>query len=802
MDQVVRVDSDSDSDLFPSHVSPIAGFSSDQQAYRIHDDPFCKFIWDLKYRRNDESYMGHTINRVTRALLPADSEARIILAQLMFCGIVLPGGRILAGAGTGHDSTLMNCYVMGEIEDSLDGIMQALHESAITTKYGGGIGLNFGTIRPKGAKISTAAYAAGGPISFMKMWDAMGHALEAGGNRRGGKMAVLPVYHPDILEFIHAKREKGVLSSFNISVGVTDFFMNAVEKDLDWDLWHWHPKHDGSSRVDPNNGSYIWQTVKARTLWDQITRSTYLHSEPGVLFLDRMNDTNNLYYREIITATNPCGEQPLPPYGACNLGSINLARLVNKPFTKLAHINIEVLTYATKWAIIFLDSVLDHANYPLDKQHDEARKVRRIGLGITGLADMLAQLGIPYGSKEACQTAELVMKIIANTAYEASSNLAVGKGSFPDYDPTEFQASKFFGRLEEDVQERIRAQGIRNGVLLSIAPTGTISSVFGDVSSGCEPHFAHMVKRRIKVKDAAHNDVWEERNQYSYSVRLYASCMGISEQDAYRIFVNDPSTYPTAQNLEVSAHLNMVSVLQFWVDSAISKTINIPADYSFEQFQDVYQQAYSLGCKGCTTYRPNEEMGAVLISGDQAKVPAVATQITHDKDNMVPHNTHRGYVLSGKTYKVKWPDLPSPIFVTINHDEDGPKEIFISSTNALNNEWTTATALLISKLLQAGVPLNEVAGHLKRIVLSTSTAFDNGRHYPSLVSRIGHLLEEHASAGKTEVLTVKLDTTEIKDIVNKAIEQLAGRCSKCSSQNLQYKEGCFSCLDCGNSKCD
>lgn len=796
MDQVVvEANNVSTNDDFP-----MLNLDKGQLDYNFHDDPFCQFVWDLKYRRHDETSIANTIDRVVKAIHPDCPTVQSILAELMYAGVFLPGGRILAGAGTGHDSTLMNCYVMGEIEDSLDGIMQALHESAITTKYGGGIGLNFGTIRPKGAKISTAPYGAGGPVSFMKMWDAMGHALEAGGNRRGGKMAVLPVDHPDILEFIYAKREKGVLSSFNISVGVTDFFMNAVKKDLDWDLWHWHPKHDGSSRVDPNNGTYIWQTVKARTLWDQITRSTYLHSEPGVLFLDRMNDTNNLYYRETITATNPCGEQPLPPYGACNLGSINLARLVNKPFTQLAHINTEALVHATKWGIIFLDNVLDHANYPLDKQYDEARKVRRIGLGITGLADMLAQLGIPFGSKEACQKTEEVMMLIAGAAYEASSDLAVGKGSFPDYRPREFQASKFFGRLAGPLQEKIKAQGIRNGVLLSIAPTGTISSVFGDVSSGCEPHFDHLTIRKIKVKDPNHNDVYKELKQYSYAVRLYARLGEISEDEAYRIISENDALYPTAQNLGVSDHLDMVAALQPWVDSAISKTINIPSDYSFEEFQGVYEEAYSLGCKGCTTYRPNEDMGAVLISGSKQK--EVATQITHDKDNMVPHNTHRGYVLSGKTYKVKWPDLPSPIFVTINHDEDGPKEIFISSTNALNNEWTTATALLISKLLQAGVPLNEVAGHLKRIVLSTSTAFDNGRHYPSLVSRIGHLLEEHEIAGKTEVLTVKLDTTEIKDIVNKAIEQLAGRCSKCSSQNLQYKEGCFSCLDCGNSKCD
>lgn len=786
-------------------------FDSNQAEFPIHSDPFCQFIWGLKYRREDEGSMHATITRVCQDVLGEGHPAYFETADLIDKGILLPGGRILAGGGLPHHhSTLMNCYVMGEIEDSLDGIMKCLHESAITTKYGGGIGMNFGSIRPKGARIKTAPYAAGGPISFMKIWDAMGHALEAGGNRRGGKMAVLPVWHPDVLEFVTCKQTAGVLTSFNISVGVTEAFMSAVENNQWWDLYHWHPPIDREPietygvTSDPLPLRYVWAKVRARDLWEKIIRNTYDHAEPGVLFLDRMNSENNLRYREKITATNPCGEQPLPPYGACNLGSINLARLVSKPFTNVAVINWEMLKFATRHAITFLDCVLDKTQYPLEKQFIESHWVRRIGLGITGLADMLAQLNIPYDSDEGSKTASLVMGTIAVAAYEQSVKLARQLGRFPAFDAEHYCEAPFIKRLPEALQQEIKEHGTRNGVLLSIAPTGTISSVFGDVSSGCEPTFDHKMIRRIKVKDASHNDVFEPRTQYSYTVRMLAQVMDLPIEQAYDRVINDPARYPTAQTISVDAHLRMVAALQPWVDSAISKTINIPVDMPFEDFERVYLDAHRLGCKGCTTYRPSETRDAVIISA-RTEVPKnkgeVAPPPTQHGSPLSMQPLHRGYKMDGSTYKLRWPDLPSPLFVTINQDDDGPKEIFISSTNALNNEWTTAVALLVSKLLQAGVPLMEVAGHLKRIVLSTSTSYDNGRHYPSLVARIGHLLEEHVTNGQHKLtVAVKIDTKKVQEAIDQTISSL--RCKFCQSLNTVMQEGCLKCNDCGNAKCD
>lgn len=807
---------------------------STQKSFDFYNNKVSQDVWGLKYKRRNEATLNDTLIRVASAVFHDDEAMASRAHSLMADGIFLPGGRVLAGAGLEeHDSTLSNCFVMGTIDDSLEGIMSSLRESAITTKFGGGIGLDFGTLRPKGAKIKTASYFAGGPVAFMKLWDAMGHALEAGGNRRGGKMAVMPVSHPDVLEFIEAKSKGGVLTSFNISVGVTDDFMKAVATDSMWAFKSEHPRHDHDDET-VNGKEYVWSQMPAREVWDRIISNTYKYSEPGVLFIDRANSLNNLAYREYMAATNPCGEQWLPPYGSCNLGHINLARLVNKPFTKIATIDYITLQHAVNVAVTFLDRMLDKSKYPLDEQYIESQKVRRIGLGITGLADMLAQLGVPYNSPEAHSVVSGLMEAIANQAYIQSAELAKQHGPFPDYNFVVFIDAPFVQRLSASVRQAIIEYGIRNGVLLSIAPTGTVSTVFGDVSSGCEPHFSHRTVRKIKVKDENHNDTWAEYTSYSYAVRMYAHAMGVTEEAAYAIIANNPESFPTAQTITVDDHLQMVGVLQHWVDSAISKTINCPEDITLEEFKQVYMDAYKLGCKGCATYRPSIERGAVLISGDAKQVEkisavelspgmyeatiesAVLASASDSAATTTPHGSStkgrtraygsdykRGFVMEGKTYKLRWPDLPSPIFVTINHDEDGhPLEIFISSKNAMHNEWTVALSVLTSKLLQYGAPLSDVAEQLKQIVLSTSTAYDNGRHYSSLVSRIGHLLEDHERSTKPKeklVVQLQLDTTHLQQ----QLQALTGDvCKFCTSRNVVRVEGCLKCNDCGNSKCD
>jgi ribonucleoside-diphosphate reductase alpha chain len=791
-----------------------------QKNFDIFGNNFSQDVWALKYQREDEKSLPETIDRVVNAVM-GDDPYNSVVYDLMYDAVLLPAGRILAGAGLDHhDSTLMNCYVMGVLDDSLQGIMDCLRESATTAKFGGGIGIDFTPLRPKGAPIATAAYYAGGPVAFMGLWDAMGHAMEAGGNRRGGKMGVLEVSHPDVLEFIEAKTKGGKLTGFNISVLISSAFMEAVEADEWWYFTHpTAPKtivayEDGPSTVD----GYLWGRMKAKELWDKILLTTYQYSEPGVLFIDRINGSNPLYYRETIRSTNPCGEQPLPPYGACNLGSINLARCVRDPFGPLCKIDYELIKSATKAAITFLDKVLDITKYPLEQQATEAAKVRRIGLGITGLADLLAQVQIPYGSKEAIKTASIIMGIIANEAYITSAELADAKGSFPDYDAEKYKKGVFHNRLTPETQTEIEIKGLRNGLLLSIAPTGTISAVFGDVSSGCEPHFSHRTKRKIKVKDENNNDTWADYFTYSYTVRMYAQVKGISIEEAYEHIVGNSEMYPTAQNLPVEAHTSTVGALQHYVDSSISKTTNCPTEMSFEDFKQVYDTAYITGCKGCTTYRPREDMGAVLISGD---TPEPSKNSEKNRGPSTPMflpikegvDYNRGYCLSGKTYKLVWPDLPSPVFVTINHDEAGhPIELFIASKNALHNEWTVALSVLCSKLLQTGYPLSKVAEQLKQINLSTSTAYDNGRHYGSLVSRIGYLLEDHsASLSVKESISIKINidvdklVADLKEVEDKVLAVDQGThvlCKFCGSRNTRKEEGCVKCNDCGQSKCD
>lgn len=787
-----------------------------QTLIRIEDDTFdwyrssaiCENVWGLKYKRETEIGLMNTIDRVAGAIGGDDTTLGTMLYRLMAGAIWFPAGRVIAGAGLPHhDSTLSNCYVMGVLEDSLPSIMKTLEESAWTQKFGGGIGVDFTPLRPKGAEIKTAAYFAGGPIAFMGMWDAMGHALEAGGNRRGGKMAVMAVHHPDIKEFITAKRERGILTSFNMSVLITDEFMRAVATN---DQWYLYSEHKRMGQLAPlqidvkGKSYYVWDEMPARMLWDFIMDSTYKYSEPGVIFVDRLNDTNPLYYREKITCTNPCGEQPLPPYGACNLGSINLARLVKNPFKVEAEIDWALLDVATKYGVIALDRVLDITRHPLDQQHQESMNTRRIGLGITGLADMLAQLGVPYGSLDATNIASDVMQRVTNVAYMTSARLAQhAKLPFPAYSKTHYTAGAFFRRLDPVVQDRINRHGLRNGVILSIAPTGTISTVFGDVSSGCEPHFDHKTIRRIKVKDAQNNDTFKPIDTYSYTVRLYAHVHGCTNEEAYKKIVGKlKAYYPTAQTLSPSQHVGIQGALQHWVDSSISKTINVPEDIAPEQLANVYLEAYNAGCKGCTTYRPSETRDAVLIAATPEAVELVEVK------GPVPtiHNGNgRPEILHGVTHKIRWPDLKSPVYFTVNHLPDGrPWEVFIASKNAQFSEWSVALSVMISMLLQRGVEAGDVAEHLRGITLSQSTAWIDGRLYGSIISRLGELLGGHPERVVYQAVQAGTHAAILREVVEPK-ESLHGaffrRCSFCNSTNIRIVEGCDKCDDCGQSKC-
>ncbi len=567
-------------------------------------------IWDAKYRlktsdgRPLEQTIEETWRRVAGAVArPEKGGARKAWRRRFYEAMsdfsFLPAGRILAGAGTRRRVTLANCFVMGTIADDMASIFENLKEAALTLQMGGGIGHDFSTLRPAGAEVVGVGADASGPLSFMDVWDAMCRTILSAGGRRGAMMATLSCDHPDIEAFIAAKSDPARFRNFNLSVLVSDAFIAAVERDGPWHLQF--------------NGRHS-KTLRARELWQQIMRATYETAEPGVIFIDRINAENNLSYCEEIRATNPCGEQPLPPYGACFLGSINLARLVSDPFGRNAGIDTGRLEELTRLAVRFLDNVIDISRFALARQRKEARHKRRIGLGVTGLADALILCGVRYGSARAQRLAQAWMRTIQNAAYRASVELAREKGVFPAYERASFLAAPGVGRLDEAVQRAIAKHGVRNGLLTSVAPTGTISLLAGNVSSGVEPVFDFTYRRRLhEPGDGAREIVVED-----WAYRLYRQRQG--PEAAL------PEAFVTARDLTPEEHLDMQAALQPYVDSAISKTINCPADMTFEDFSQVYLDAYRKGLKGCTTYRPSEVRGAVLVSSAMADGGASGAQ--------------------------------------------------------------------------------------------------------------------------------------------------------------------------------
>ena len=565
--------------------------------------PIAEQIWDMKYRFKEadgtpiDGTVEDTWRRIAKDMArveddPEHWEEQFYTALEDFK--YLPAGRITAGAGTARSVTLFNCFVMGTVPDSMGGIFDMLKEAALTMQQGGGIGYDFSTIRPKGASVAGVAADASGPLSFMDVWDAMCRTIMSAGSRRGAMMATMRCDHPDIEDFIAAKSDPARLRMFNMSVLVTDAFMQAAKADGPWDL-----EFDGR----------VYRTVQALDLWNRIMQATYDYAEPGVIFIDRINQANNLSYCETIAATNPCGEQPLPPYGACLLGSINLARLVTDPFEEAAALDEEALDHLVATAVRMMDNVVDASKFPLDAQAREAQAKRRIGLGVTGLADALLMMGLRYGSDEAARQTERWLHAIARAAYLASVQLAKEKGPFPLFDAEAYLASGTMQNMDDDVRDAIREHGIRNALLTSIAPTGTISLYAGNVSSGIEPVFAYAYTRKVLQKDGSRT----EEEVVDYAVQLWREKFGDTELPEY--FVN-------AQTLAPLEHVKMQAAAQKWVDSSISKTINCPEDISFDAFKDVYMEAWDTGCKGCTTYRPNAVTGSVLSVAEEKPVSA------------------------------------------------------------------------------------------------------------------------------------------------------------------------------------
>ena len=750
--------------------------------------PIAEEIWNLKYRLRQpdgaplEATIEDTFHRVANAAAaaePGGDAKQKIWADTFYDAIAdfgfLPGGRILAGAGSGRNVTLFNCFVMDAVPDDLGGIFDGVKDAALTMQMGGGIGVDFSTLRPQGALVRGIGADASGPVSFMGVWDAMCRTIMSAGARRGAMMATLRADHPDIEAFIDAKQQAGELTNFNLSVLVPDALMGAVAEDREWDL-----VFDGT----------LYRTVRARDLWDRIMCGTFEASEPGVIFIDRINARNNLSYCETIQATNPCGEQPLPPSGACLLGAMNLTRFVDHPFSPSATLDVDALGQRVRTAVRFLDNVIDTSHYPLERHRLEATAKRRMGLGLTGLADALIMCGVRYGTPEAAELSRNWMRTIQENAYLASAELAVERGAFPAYDGEAFakSAGHMLEKLGAGVRDAVAKNGIRNGCLTTVAPTGTTSLLAGNVSSGIEPVFDFVYERRILQADGSLKaQIVEDFAHSSYKEYL------ASNEDGDVAAADDlPGTFVTAGELTPREHLAMQAALQDFVDSSISKTVNCPEDVAFEDFKDLYRQAFDLGLKGCTTYRPSNVRGAVLVAtadddrrtnangslietgsaqqegagvdgADSGISLAALPNAKRDSARSVGGASvhvqgagevvylskplERAPVLHGATYKLKWPGSEHALYVTINDVErDGrrrPFEIFINTKSLEHYSWTVALTRMISAVFRRGGDVTFVAEELQAIFDPQGGRWIEGRYVPSLQAAIGELIEGH-----------------------------------------------------------
>ena len=541
--------------------------------------PISEEIHTMKYRGKGETFK-EAMSRVADALKDDEdhyNNFKGILYDMRF----MPAGRVQSAMGAPRTVTPYNCFVSRTIEDSMEGIADASKEAAKTMQLGGGIGYDFSTLRPRGSLIRSLDSRSSGPLSFMQVFDAWCKTIASAGHRRGAQMGVLRVDHPDIEEFIAAKNNSDNLTQFNISVGVTDKFMDAVINDEDFDL-----VFEGR----------VYKTVNAKNLWDSILRSTWDWAEPGILFIDRINEANNLHYCETIAATNPCGEQPLPPYGACLLGSFNLTKYIKESEKGTRYFDYELLMRDIPYVVRAMDNVVDRATYPLPEQEDEARNKRRMGLGVTGVANAIEALGYPYASDDFMKELENIMAVIRDGCYTSSVSLAIEKGAFPLYS-REYLNSGFAKTLPTNIRSLISKYGIRNSHLLSVAPTGTISLSADNVSSGIEPVFSLYYDRTIQTFDGPRIERVED---YGYAN------FGVEGR--------------TADQVPVQDHVKVLNLATKYVDSACSKTCNVGDNVTWEEFKDVYMQAYLGGAKGCTTFRASGKRFGILNASASEEV--------------------------------------------------------------------------------------------------------------------------------------------------------------------------------------
>lgn len=719
-----------------------------------------RLIWQKKYQAQNENNAEETFLRVAKAIADTPDEQKKffeLMAELKF----IPGGRILAYAGRGNDkATLSNCYVMPDPEDSMDSIMKSLHDCALTMKAGGGIGLNFSNLRPEGSYIKGTDSFSSGPVSFMQMWNAMSRTIAGVGHRKGAMIALMNIDHPDIEKFIQAKRENSsktpVLEMFNISVAITDAFIQAVLNDLDWELIF--------------NGK-VYKTVKAKQLWNLIIENNWAKAEPGVIFIDRVNKRNNLWYCEKITATNPCGEQPLPPGGACTLGAINLTQFVKNPFSDKASIDTTELAKTVHVAVSFLDNTVDKNFYPLDIQRTEAQTKRRIGLGIMGLASAMAMLKIRYDSNEALTFIDEVMTTIRDAAYLTSVALAKDKGSFPLFDKKKYLSGNpesFAYNLPDYIKKEIEKSGIRNSHLLTVAPTGSISQLANNVSSGVEPIFSLEYMRRNYNEEFLVED---------YAWQLYKSHVNSFN-------IDKPEFFATAHEISPEWHIKVMAQVQKYIDASVSKTINLPKDTTVEQMKDIYLFAYKSGLKGCTTYRA----GCLDVEILSAEIK---------KESKPTKLYERPYKLESKTYKVKVPGTQHAYYLTFSYEQtpegkNKPVELFINTKDTSQEEWTKLIGRTVSAVFRQVEDPTFLVEEFRQIYSPSGFFSPKRRKYiPSLQAEFGEVMKD---------FFIEIGLME-PEVPIESYENDFSRCPACGKKTAIYEDGCIKCVACGYSKC-
>lgn len=791
-----------------------------------------------KYAKGSEATIGAVQARVARSLAQYESaelrdsmEERFLWAQLH--GFI-PAGRINSAVGMGMKATLMNCFVqpVGDSvtgwHDGLPGIYTAVAEAAETMRRGGGVGYDFSAIRPCGSKVKGTHSRASGPVSYMEVFDASCKTVESAGARRGAQMGVLRIDHPDIERFIAAKHN-GAFTNFNLSIAVTDAFMQALEAGAPFELVHAaEPADDqiAAGAFQRPDGAWVYRTLDAATLWHAVMKSTYDHAEPGVLFIDRINAENNLYYVERLCATNPCGEQPLPPYGCCDLGSLDLTRFVERPFTPDAAFDFVRMRAVATIGVRMLDLALDATEWPLVQQAEEGRNKRRVGLGFLGLGSALVMLGIGYDTEEGRNMAACIAQELRDAAYAASIQLAREKGPFPLFDAEAYLAGQFVSRLPEALRAEIAEHGIRNSHLLSIAPTGSITLAFADnASNGIEPAFSWVYQRKKRMADGS----LRTYEVADHAWRLYRHLGHDVSDDEFL-----PPEFVTALQMAARDHLGMMQAVQPFIDTAISKTVNVPADYPYADFKDLYRDAWRAGLKGLATYRPNAGLSSVLSVGT-AEQPALPDEDPLRKrfDSRPPGE------LDSVTCKVRYTtqEGTKAAYLTVSFIRaegrvagqpvviERPFEFFMPANQRSDGQqWITSTMRLLSLAARAGSSVAKALADMREVVWEKGPVRcgtlerDDGTEVPvfhdSEVAAIAFMLQRmlirrgfldrYGNQVPVAELGRRLAAATAAAVAPPPLEQTAAaptqhagrKCPDCGAYALRKIDGCSHCSEC------